>query len=194
MMSFKPKKCKVCAFEFTPISSLSRVCSVPCALADIAANKKKAFRAETRNRKVAIKTKSAWEADVQTTFNRYIRFRDFDKPCISCGEFYAEPFNGQLWDCGHFKPIGSHAELRFNELNAHRQHSRCNRGAAKSGRNDKTVSAQYRENLVQRIGEDLVVWLESRHNPLKATIDELRWLKTYYRDRARQAEKWARGL
>lgn len=182
MKATKPKKCKVCAFEFTPISSLARVCSVPCAIADIAANKKKAFRAETRKRKAAIKTHGQWVQEVQVEFNRFIRARDAGADCISCGRR-----SGAKVNAGHYRPIGGFPELRFNEINCYLQCEHCN--TYKSGN-----LTEYRLALIAKIGLPLVEWLEGPHKPLKATIDELRWLKTYYRDRAKQAEKWVRGL
>lgn len=190
----KPKKCKQCSEPFVPQRMGQKTCDYQCALAfnrvketQELKRKRLAQSPELRARKEAIKPRKQWAAETQRAFNDYIRARDAHLPCISCGEFYAEPFNGTVWDCGHYKPIGSHIELRFNEINAHRQHSRCNRGAAKSGRNDRTVSAQYRENLVQRIGEELVAWIEGPHKPLKLTIDELKALKAYYKQRTKEA-------
>jgi hypothetical protein len=190
----KQKKCRVCRAEYTPYSSLAVACSPGCAIQHHESKKIKAakkadqdFKRETKRRKVAAKTRSEWYSDVQVEFNKYIRARDFDQPCVSCGKFEGEPIGGTMFDCGHFLGTGSHPELRFNEINAHKQHARCNRGAAKSGRNDKTVSQQYRINLINKIGLPLVEWLEGPHKPLKATIDELRWLQGYYRQRAKEA-------
>jgi len=192
----KPRKCRLCREEYKPTMDGQEVCSWGCGLQltrerEIKALKRKAveFNRETRERKQAIKTRSKWMQETQREFNRYIRARDAHLPCISCGLYNSEPIGGQVWDCGHYKPTGSHPELRLNPFNAHRLHSRCNRGAAKSGQNDKTVSQQYRENLVNRIGIEMVEWLEAKHEPLKPTIDELIFLKAYYREQAKILER-----
>ena len=53
------------------------------------------------------------------------------------------------------------------------------------------MSAQYRIGLIDRIGLPLVEWLEGKHKPLKPTIQELQFLRTYYRNRAKEAENYA---
>lgn len=189
----KPKKCRVCRQDFRPFSTTATTCSPRCALSLARGKRALEYRAETKRLRKQIRSRGEWIEEVQKAFNAYIRARDqaLNVPCISCGEYYAEPLNGSLWDCGHFKPTSTHPELRFNEINAHRQHSRCNRGAAKSRRNDRSVSEKYRANLERRIGLMLVEWLESPHKPLKPTIEELKWLRSYYSRRAREALKEA---
>jgi len=43
-------------------------------------------------------------------FNKFIRTRDLDKPCISCGRY-------SRLEAGHYYSGGHHPALRFNELN-----------------------------------------------------------------------------
>lgn len=47
----------------------------------------------------------------------------------------------------------------------------------------------YRINLVGRIGQDAVDWLEGPHEPKKYTADELRELAAYYRKKTRELKK-----
>jgi len=54
----------------------------------------------------------------QIVFNRYIRFRDQNKGCISCGAGVSE--------AGHYYSQGHHSALRFNEINTNGQCTRCN--------------------------------------------------------------------
>jgi hypothetical protein len=191
MIVAKIKICKACQVEFAPRKPLQVACTLPCAITlsrdRRARAEAKAFKNETRRRKAALKNRAQWQKEAQIEFNKYIRARDAaaNLPCISCGLYDAEPIGGQLWDCGHYLGTGAYPELRFNPFNAHRQHSRCNRGAAKSGRNEKSVRELYRANLITRIGLELVGWLESPHDPLKPTIDDLKYLKKYYSDMAR---------
>lgn len=51
-------------------------------------------------------------------FNSFIRERDSDKGCVSCG--------ARIQHAGHFYSGGHHSGLRFNENNCHGQCLRCN--------------------------------------------------------------------
>jgi hypothetical protein len=191
----KKKTCPICKADFQPTRPLQRVDSPLCALEfnrrKDTAKRVKADRERLKGRKEALKTRSGWMKEVQHQYNRYIRARDeaLNLPCISCGEFDATPINGCMWDCGHYLSVGSHPELRFNELNANRQHAECNRFTKKNNaRNERTMQAQYRIGLIDRIGLPLVNWLEGPHKPLKLTIDELKVLKKYYNALAKQTE------
>lgn len=59
------------------------------------------------------------KAKADKYFAEYIRLRDKDKPCITCGNY------GQK-DCGHFISRRYEA-VRFNEKNANGQCLKCNR-------------------------------------------------------------------
>lgn len=54
----------------------------------------------------------------QIVFNKWIRDRDKDKGCISCGS--------QVSEAGHYYSQGHHSSLRFNEVNTNGQCTRCN--------------------------------------------------------------------
>ena len=109
----KPKPCKVCKKIFQPRNSLQRTCDYKCAqIAVQEANDKKAARVSKQAervrkrditaRKVALKTKSEWLADVQVNaFNPFIRERDKDEPCISCGRYDYE-IKESFVDVSHF--------------------------------------------------------------------------------------------
>ena len=60
------------------------------------------------------------KAKADRYFSEYIRQRDMDKPCITCGKHTSEK------DCGHF--ISRRFEsVRMDEQNAHGQCIKCNR-------------------------------------------------------------------
>jgi len=178
----KAKKCKVCSTDFFPVSSLSKTCSVPCAIEHNNRIKLKTFNAETRKRKRAIKTRIEWQKEAQAAFNAFIRARDRGRPCVSCNRSTGAKINA-----GHYRPVGSCPELRFNEINCHVQCEFCNN--YKSGN-----LSEYRINLINRIGLPLVEWLDGPHKPLKATKDELRWIKQYYKDRTKEAMQWEQSM
>jgi hypothetical protein len=60
------------------------------------------------------------KAKADKYFSEYIRLRDNNKPCVTCGKYT------DLKDCGHF--ISRRFEsVRFDEKNAHGQCQKCNR-------------------------------------------------------------------
>lgn len=142
-----------------------------------------AERKQHRERKEAIKTRSEWMAAAQKVFNMFVRERDKDLPCICCNS-WGEDENwlvGGKWDAGHFLGRGAFPELRFEELNCHKQLKSCNAGSSKYARKGRTVAASYRLNLINKIGLDKVEWLESHHEEKKYTIDDLKQIITVYK-------------
>lgn len=55
----------------------------------------------------------------QIVANEYIRLRDKDKPCISCGEW-------KVLQAGHYYPVKGYDGLRFDEDNIHGECAGCN--------------------------------------------------------------------
>ena len=145
----------------------------------------KAFRKETRQRKEAILTVSDWTKKAQVEFNRYIRQRDKDLPCISCGRHDAEikeSFRGGKWDAGHFLSRGAFPELRFEPDNCHRQCKSCNGGSGRFAKKDRTVSQEYRRRLVDRIGILRVEEVERPHPAKRYRVDDLKEIHQKYKD------------
>jgi len=81
-----------------------------------------------------------------TVFNRFIRNRDHDESCISCGNF-------TTLQAGHYYSAGRFPALRFNENNVHGQCMKCN--YYESGN-----LINYRKNLIHKIGIDEVEKLD----------------------------------
>lgn len=59
------------------------------------------------------------KAKLQEIFNEYIRLRDKDRPCISCGEI-------KTLQAGHYWAVGGYDGLRFDEDNVHGECAGCN--------------------------------------------------------------------
>lgn len=168
----RQRKCRVCSAWFTPFNSFQRCCATAeCALAWSRITQEKSFQKEQREAKVRLKSRSDWLRDAQTAFNAWIRHRDRNKPCVSCGRWH----DGQ-WHAGHYRPAGNHSALRFDDANCHRQCNPCN--THKSG-----DLVNYRLTLLERIGEDELARLEKDHPPKQWTIDELRAITAEYRQR-----------
>jgi len=85
-------------------------------------------------------------AKAQIVFNRWIRFRDKDKGCISCGN--------EVQQAGHYYSQGHHSALRFNELNCAGQCVRCNMHLSGN-------LIHYRHGLVKRYSQSEIDLLDS---------------------------------
>jgi hypothetical protein len=141
-----------------------------------AQDKARAKKAEESKRKdreklKSLKSRSEWLKEAQAVFNKYIRMRDENLPCVSCGRFH----EGQ-WHAGHYLSVGAHPELRFNEMNVWRQCQPCNSHLSGNQIN-------YRKEGVNRIGIESVEWLEGKHEPLKLTIPEIQALIAEYKEK-----------
>jgi hypothetical protein len=107
---------------------------------------------------------------LQTAFNAYIRKRDKDLPCISCGK----NDNSKQYHAGHYRSVGSCPELRFEELNVHKQCAKCNNYLHGN-------LIKYRIELIDKIGLKNVEWLEFNHKPNKLSMPEIKELIQEYK-------------
>jgi hypothetical protein len=169
----KDKTCKICKVKFTPTRPLQSVCSPNCAYTHAKAVRVKTERKETREAKVRLKSKSEWLKEAQTVFNQFIRLRDKDLPCISCQRFHTGQYHS-----GHYRSCGAHPELRFDEINVHKQCSACNNYLSGN-------IVEYRINLISKIGIDAVNYLESKHEPKHYTIEDIKTLKAIYKEKVK---------
>jgi hypothetical protein len=143
-------------------------------------------RKDIAERKKKIKSVNDYAAEAQAAVNLYIRLRDYNKPCISCGCSKVSVFGGYRgaggWDAGHYRSRGAAAHLRFNLLNIHKQCVKCNRD-----RSGNVVD--YRIRLIERIGITAVESIESNNKPRKFTIEYLERIKRIFNRRARHYKK-----
>ena len=125
-------------------------------------------------RKIAIKTKPELLKECQVAFNEYIRARDKDRPCISCGRQH----QGQ-YHAGHFLSVGARAGLRFDERNCHKQCQPCN-----THLHGNLIN--YRIRLIRKIGLAEVERLECDVSEKHYTREELMQMTKDYRKKARE--------
>jgi len=164
----KQKKCKICKAYFTPLKPLQLVCQWKCAI-EFAKNQKiKTVKKEVKEAKLKLKSRSDWLKETQVVFNKYIRLRDQNDGCISCGSTSASSYHA-----GHYRSIGSAGHLRFNEHNCHRQCAACNTHLSGN-------LIRYRLGLIRKIGIQLVETLESDNATVKWSIDEIKILKAQF--------------
>lgn len=182
----KPKTCTACKAKFSPFRTLQKVCSITCAMKE--ANRKtmkthekslKEERRKLREQKEALKPLGKWRAEAQSEFNKFIRLRDLNEPCISCGRFH----KGQ-YHAGHYRTRGANPELAFEELNCHKQCAPCNNHLSGN-------LVNYRINLIEKIGLEKVEWLEGPHDAKKYSIEDFKNIKITYRGKARDLERKA---
>lgn len=178
------KKCRICKAKFEPFNSLQVACSPACALeigrkqaAKKAEDKAKEQRKWIKEQKARLKSRSDYMKDAQQAFNAFIRARDHHRPCISCGTYNAGQFHA-----GHYRTTKAAPELRFEELNCHKQCAQCNNF-------DSGNIVEYRISLIQRLGQEAVDWLEGPHAPKHYTIDDLKAIAKHYRKAARELER-----
>ncbi|HDF8527479.1 TPA: recombination protein NinG [Vibrio parahaemolyticus] len=151
-------------------------------------------RRELKARKEALRKPSWYLEEAQRWFNKFVRLRDYWDDCISCDRTLEEITAndgwkvGGSWDCGHYLSRGAYPELRFMELNAHKQCKSCNAGSGKYTKKNDTVSKMYRVKLIEKIGLEKVEWLEGPHKPVKYTIDDLKLIIETYKFKCKALE------
>ena len=184
------RKCKVCGEYFVPEFHDIRIrwcCPEHGAqfglqqlekkLVKQRVEKEKAERGEWRKRKAAVKPLKHWEDMTQRVVNDYIRERDHELPCISCGTFTTVQ-----WEAGHYRSRGKASHLRYVEDNINKQCHHCN--VQLSGNQQ-----QYRIHLIAKIGTERVEALENNNVPHRYTIEELEAIRKHYSALRRQLIK-----
>ena len=173
----KDKICKNCGVNFTPRNTMQVACSYPCAIElakkKEAEKKKKEVRKEIKADKEKLMTYSDWLKAFQQVFNAYIRERDKQEVCISCGT------NKAQFHAGHYRSVGSCPELRFNEDNVHKQCATCNNYLSGN-------LIEYRKGLIKKIGVEKVEYLEYFNQSNKMTISEIKEKISLYKEKIKQ--------
>lgn len=136
-------------------------------------------RKEHREAKDRIKSRSDWLKEAQIAFNAFIRARDEGLPCVSCGRHH----QGQN-HAGHYRSVGSEPSLRFCEDQVWLQCAPCNTHLSGNLIN-------YRIELLRRVGEEKLAWIEGPHEPKKYTIDDLKAIKVEYKLKLKELRREA---
>lgn len=113
-----------------------------------------------KEKKESFKSIGQLLATCQTHVNKYIRERDKDKPCASCGE----PLQRDKIDAGHYIPRGKDGcatAVRFAYGNIFNQCVTCNRFGF--------PSHEYKRNIEARHGEGVFEPLERYYDEIKKT-------------------------
>lgn len=166
----KQIRCRVCKESFNPLYRNGIIISRLCITCLSAKGKKKIWKEEKKKIKDSLKTKSEWLNDLQRVFNKYIRERDKNKPCISCDCKMTGKF-----DAGHYFTVGAYPNIRFNEDNVHGQCVACNQHRHGN-------ITEYSIRLPIRIGQERFdQLLIDRSKSLNITIEEIKEKIAYYK-------------
>lgn len=170
------KSCKKCGEIFTPYRTTDKHCYICTKTEQALKNLAKMKRDKVKKQKEDLLTVSDYLKLAQQVFNKWIRLRDQEQGCISCGN----PL-GSKYDAGHFWSAGGHSSVRFNENNVHAQCVSCNQH--KHGN-----LLPYREALIKKIGHDGYGWLETfAHETRKWDKEELKELIALYKKKIKDS-------
>jgi len=172
-------RCKICRDKFEPRYFLQKACIKPKCLAGWAKleRESKADKVHAvKKRKMKDNDKSLREKQAQAAFNAFIRKRDCSLPCISCGRHHTGQYHA-----GHYRSRGAHPELRFEELNCHKQCAPCNNHLSGNISN-------YRPALIEKLGLVRMKYLEGPHKPKKYTCAELKEIELLYKQKLKDLQ------
>ncbi|MCI9779074.1 recombination protein NinG [Proteus mirabilis] len=192
MQKLRRRRCKICREWFIPRQSFQNWCSPEHgfelseqrrnkdrekALAKLKKEKQKKEREakdKLKARKLAVKPLSYFTKQAQTAFNAFIRERDKDEPCISCGRFH----DGQ-YHAGHYRTTKAMPELRFDEDNVHKQCAPCNNHLSGNIEN-------YTPRLIEKIGQERFDRLMGSHELPKWKREDYERIRDHYRDKLKE--------
>lgn len=170
----KPKTCRCgCKQKFTPRSPLQTAATPECALRMVEKKKakdqairEKKERAELVARKQDVKPLQYWKERAKRAVQALARWRDKDLPCISCGSYEADQ-----WDGGHFVSSDQYPAVRFDLANINKQCRHCNK-------HRHGATAAYEDNLIHKIGRAEVERLKASKQVYRWTREEMRAIET----------------
>ena len=187
-------KCRHCKNYFNASDGirvpLGRFCSMDCVsthgLEKAQKARQKQNKKELTEYRERTKNVSQWKKEAQAAFNAYIRYRDRDRSCISCGARCDTKFGGAI-DAGHYRSRGSASHLAFHQHNCHSQCVRCNRYLSGN-------VVEYRKRLIDRIGLDRVEALENNNDIRRFDIDYYKRIKSIFTRKLRIKQKLNKGV
>lgn len=176
----RKRKCACCRVSFVPMTPMGRACSIKCAISIATEARKKQERKDDKLRRQALNTRQDWLREAQAAWNRYVRLRDAGKPCCSCGAMPEQKYGGTM-DCSHYRSRGSAPHLKFHLHNAASACVKCNRFLGGN-------IAALRAGLIDRIGLDKVLAVESDNTPRKFDQTYLIRIKNIFTKKAKRIQ------
>lgn len=170
-------RCRNCKEKFEAKHFNQKYClKEACVRVWVEAAKEKNWKAKKKKMKAELMTLSDYMKLAQQVFNKYIRERDKNKPCVSC-----EKPLGAKFDAGHYYST-THKNTTFDEENVHGQCVTCNQH--KHGN-----LLNYQIGIAKRIGADKVIELHIKaHETKKWTIEEVKEIIATYKQKIKDLE------
>ena len=173
-------RCKHCKEKFEPIHFNQKYCTKDeCIKIWVAKAKEVQWKKKKRRMKEELKTTSDYVKEAQKWVNKFVRLRDKDKGCISCGT----PLVGK-YDAGHFFSAGGHGSVRFDLRNINSQCTFCNQWQHGNLFN-------YHKELLKRIGSEEFNKLELQSKGVhKHDKEELKQLIKEFKQKCKEIEHY----
>jgi hypothetical protein len=170
------KKCKHCKEQFTPVNFNQKYCFTPaCVGVWVDLENKKRWDKKKKELKEKLQTVQELQKLAQVYFNSFIRNRDRNKGCISCGS----PL-GKKFDAGHYFSSGGHKVITYDESNVHGQCVYCNQFLHGNLLN-------YQIGIQKRIGVEKLIELQAKaHQEKKYTREELKEIIEKYKNKLKK--------
>ena len=167
-------RCKKCKEKFEALHFNQKYCTkTECFEEWINKAKQVQWKTKKRRMKEELKTTSEFVKEAQKWVNRFVRLRDKDKGCVSCGT----PLVGK-YDAGHFFSAGGHGSVRFDLRNINAQ---C---VYEHGN-----LFNYHKELLKRIGSKEFNNLELQSNGVhKHDKEELKQLIKEFKQKCKEIE------
>ncbi len=171
-------RCKNCKEKFIAVNFNQKYCFTPaCVGVWCKTIQDKKWKDKVKAFKIIDNEKRLPQL-AKTQFHTYIRLRDKDKGCISCGN----PFKAK-YDAGHYWNSNNHSIIRYSEDNVHGQCVRCNRDLHGN-------LLEYQIKLKQKIGLDKYNLLHNiRHTHKQWTAEELKDIITIYKAKVKSFQQ-----
>lgn len=173
------RRCKYCNERFQQTQPLQYLCMPPkeCAwkyqklLKDKV--RAKLEKEEMKVLKDGLLTHKDWLRMLQSVFNTYIRHRDRNEPCISCGC----DMSNRKGNASHYYSVKPYYGVRFHEDNVHLSCVPCNQ-------HQHGNLTEYRIRLPLKIGLERFKHLEAiRHKECRLSIPEIKELIEVYKNK-----------
>jgi len=106
-------------------------------------------RRQHRTKAKELRTRSHWYGMLQTLVNQWVRHRDRNEPCCTCGTT-----NPNIkYDAGHFHTKKARPDIRFELTNIHKQCSqKCNvYGSGMRNEYEKFIIKKYGQGQVDKL-------------------------------------------
>lgn len=176
--------CNSCLWDFYHNDERGKIIYQKSFLPKVSLKLKSLDKAKTKQMKESLKTLGQYEAEAKKVFQKWVRIRDKDLPCVSCGTTKAKDWHGS-----HFYSANLYSGLIFDERNVHKSCDYCN--VFLHGN-----LLEYRKGLIERYGLNYVESLETESvnkRVYKYTKQELIDIKNLYSEKIKAIERTNNG-